>query len=55
MFFLEGENMDKIPDTEKVIFLRRKGLSQEMVDEAFKRFKEKKSKASQSENKDSSK
>ena len=32
--------MEKIPTIEKKIFLRKKGLSEDMVDQAFKRFEE---------------
>lgn len=38
VLFLGGENMGKIPVMEKKIFLRKKGLSEDMVEEAFKRF-----------------
>ena len=30
--------MDRIPVMEKKIFLRKKGLTEDMVEEAFKRF-----------------
>ena len=29
--------MELIPDTEKKIFLRKKGLSEDMIEEAFRR------------------
>lgn len=37
--FLSGKDLEKVSDTQKRIFLRRKGLTEEMVDEAFKRFR----------------
>ena len=30
--FLAGKDLDKVSDTQKRIFLRRKGLTEEMVD-----------------------
>jgi len=39
--FLSGKDLTKVSDVQKRIFLRRKGLTDEMVDEAFKRFREK--------------
>ena len=42
--FLEGKNIEKVSDVQKKIFLRRKGLTDEMVEEAFKRFREKREK-----------
>lgn len=41
VLFLGGDNMQKIPEIEKKIFLRKKGLDQKMVEEAFRRFQEK--------------
>ncbi len=42
--FLEGKNIEKVSDVQKRIFLKRKGLTDEMVEQAFKRFREKKDK-----------
>ena len=36
--FLEGKNLEKVSQMQKRIFLRKKGLTEEMVDEAFKRY-----------------
>ena len=40
--FLAGKDLEKVSEAQKRIFLRRKGLTEEMVEEAFKRSKEKK-------------
>ena len=42
--FLEGKNIEKVSDVQKKIFLRKKGLNDEMIEEAFKRLREKKEK-----------
>ena len=42
--FLEGKNIEKVSEVQKKIFLRRKGLTDENVEEAFKRFREKREK-----------
>lgn len=39
VYFLEGENVKDVPEMQIKIFLRKKGLSEEMVDEAFRRVK----------------
>jgi hypothetical protein len=44
--FLEGKNLENVSDVQKRIFLKRKGLTDEMIDEAYKRFQEKKDKES---------
>lgn len=44
--FLEGKNLEKVSDVQKRIFLKRKGLTDEMIDEAYKRYQEKKDKES---------
>lgn len=38
VLFLAEENMDLVPDTEKKIFLKKKGLTDEMIAEAFMKF-----------------
>ena len=42
--FLEGKNIEKVSDVQKKIFLRKKGLNDEMIQQAFKRFREKREK-----------
>jgi hypothetical protein len=44
--FLEGKNIEKVSEVQKKIFLKKKGLSDEMIEEAYKRYKEKKEKES---------
>lgn len=44
--FLEGKNIEKVSDVQKKIFLKKKGLTNEMIEEAYKRYREKKDKES---------
>lgn len=42
--FLEGKNLENVSETQKRIFLRKKGLTDEMIEEAYQRYREKKQK-----------